>query len=35
MKFEKIIQKGVTPKISGTLEHTSQMANFIKKARIK
>ena len=29
------IQKGFTPKISGTLEHTSQMANVINKARIK
>ena len=33
--IESKIQKGFTPKISGTLEHTSQMANAINKARIK
>ena len=29
------IQKGFTPNMSGTLEHTSQMANIIDKARTK
>ena len=29
------IQKGFTSKISGTLEHTSQMASVINKARIR
>ena len=29
------IQKGFTPKISGTVEHTSQMANIINSARLK
>ena len=33
--IESKIQKGFTPKISGTLEHTSQIANAISKARIK
>ena len=33
--IESKIQKGFTPKISGTLEHTSQMANVINKARIR
>ena len=28
-------QKGFTPNLSGTLEHTAQMANIINKARIK
>ena len=32
---EHNIQKGFTPNLSGTLEHTAQMANIIKKARIK
>ena len=32
---ESKIQKGFNPKISGTLEHTSQMANIIDKARIR
>ena len=32
---EQRIQKGFTPKISGTLEHTAQMANIINKARTK
>ena len=30
-----IEQKGFTPNLSGTLEHTAQMANIINKARIK
>jgi hypothetical protein len=29
------MQKGFTPNLSGTLEHTAQMANIINKARIK
>ena len=29
------IQKGFTPKLSGTLEHTAQMAHIINKARTK
>ena len=29
------IQKGFTPKFSGTLEHTSQVANIINSARLK
>ena len=29
------IQKGFTSKLSGTLEHTAQMANIIKKAKTK
>ena len=33
--IESKIQKGFTPKISGTLEHTSQMASVINKARIR
>ena len=33
--IEHNIQKGFTPNISGTLEHTAQMANIINKARIK
>ena len=32
---ESKIQKGFSPMISGTLEHTSQMANAINKARNK
>ena len=32
---ESNIQKGFTPHLSGTLEHTSQMENIINKARIK
>ena len=33
--IEHNIQKGFTPNISGTLEHTAQMANIINKARSK
>ena len=33
--IEHSIQKGFTPNVSGTLEHTAQMANIINKARIK
>jgi hypothetical protein len=33
--IEHNIQEGFTPNLSGTLEHTAQMANIIKKARIK
>ena len=33
--IEHNIQKGFTPNVSGTLEHTAQMANIINKARIK
>ena len=33
--IEHNIQKGFTPNLSGTLEHTAQMANIINKARIK
>ena len=33
--IESKIQKGFTTKISGTLEHTSQMASVINKARIR
>ncbi|CAB3982987.1 Hypothetical predicted protein [Paramuricea clavata] len=33
--IEPNIQKGFTPNMSGTLEHTAQMANIINKARIK
>ena len=33
--IEHNIQKGFTPNMSGTLEHTAQMANIINKARIK
>ena len=32
---EQEIQKGFTPKVSGTLEHTVQMSSIIDKARIK
>ena len=33
--IETDIQKGFYPKISGTLEHTSQMAHIINQARVK
>ena len=33
--IEHNIQKGFTPGVSGTLEHTAQMADIINKARIK
>ena len=33
--IEQDIQKGFTPKVSGTLEHTVQMSTIIDKARIK
>ena len=33
--IEQNIQKGFTPKLSGTLEHTAQMAHIINTARIK
>ena len=33
--IEHTIQKGFTPNLSGTLEHTAQMADIINKARIK
>ena len=33
--IEHNIQKGFTPNLSGTMEHTAQMANIINKARIK
>ena len=33
--IEQSIQKGFTPKLSGTLEHTAQMAHIINKARTK
>ena len=33
--IEHNIQKGFTPNLSGTLEHTAQMANIINKARNK
>ena len=33
--IEHKIQKGFTPNLSGTLEHTSQMTNIINHARIK
>ena len=33
--IEHNIQKGFTPNISGTLEHTAQMAHIINKARTK
>ena len=32
--LEHRIQKGFLPNLSGTLEHTAQMANIINKARI-
>ena len=33
--IEQNIQKGFTPKLSGTLEHTAQLAHIINKARVK
>ena len=33
--IEHKVQKGFLPKLSGTLEHTAQMANIINTARIK
>ncbi|CAB3990591.1 Retrovirus-related Pol poly from type-1 retrotransposable element R2 [Paramuricea clavata] len=33
--IEHQIQKGFTPNLSGTLEHTAQMTNIINQARIK
>ena len=33
--IEHEIEKGFTPKVSGTLEHTTQMSNIINKVRIK
>ena len=33
--IEHSIQKGFTPNLSGSLEHTAQMADIINKARIK
>ena len=33
--IEQNIQKGFTPNLSGTLEHTAQIADIINKARIK
>jgi hypothetical protein len=33
--IEHEIQKGFMSNLSGTLEHTAQMANIINKARIK
>ena len=33
--IEHHIEKGFTPNLSGTLEHTTSMANVINKARIK
>ena len=33
--IEHIIQKGFTPKLSGALEHTAQMAHIINNARLK
>ena len=33
--IEQNIQKGFTPKLSGTLEHTAQMAHIINTARTK
>ena len=33
--IEQNIQKGFTPNLSGTLEHTAQMADVITKARIR
>ena len=32
---EHEVQKGFTPKVSGTFEHTSQMSHLINHARIK
>ena len=33
--IEQNIQKGFTPKLSGTIEHAAQMAHIINKARTK
>ena len=33
--IEHNLQKGLTPNLSGTLEHTAQMADIINKARIR
>ena len=33
--IEHIIQKGFTPKLSGTLEHTAQMVHIINNAHLK
>ena len=33
--IEHMIQKGFTPKLSGTLEHTAQMAHIINNSRLK
>ena len=33
--MEHHIQKGFMPKLSGTYEHTAQLAHIIKRARIK
>ena len=33
--IEHNIQKGFTPKVAGTLEHTAHMAHIINTARIK
>ena len=33
--FKHRIQKGLLPKLSGTFEHTAQMANVINNARSK
>ncbi len=33
--IEHKIQKGFTPNLAGTLEHTAQMTNIINQARIK
>ena len=33
--IEQSIQKGFTPNLCGTLEHTAQMANIINKSRIR
>ena len=33
--IEHNIQKGFTPNLAGTLEHTAQMTNIINQARIK
>ena len=33
--IEQNIQKGFTPKLSGTLEHTAKLAHIINKARVK
>ena len=33
--IEQNIQKGFTPKLSGTLEHIAQLAHIINKERVK